>query len=294
MKEIVILSGKGGTGKTSIAAALAFLAGQDAVVADCDVDAANLHLLLRPDFAQTSEFFGGELAVIDQGRCSRCGICEQTCRFYAISSISGLHLVDPFSCEGCGYCEITCPDQAITMVKRKTGELFISTTRMSTPMVHARLDIGAENSGRLVALVKREANNLARASGKNFVIVDGSPGIGCPVISSLSGADFVLLVTEPTLSARHDLQRVHQLISRFRIKTGCIINKHDLNDDNTALIKEYLENEQIDHLADIEFSPIFQKALLEGKTIVEYQSPLASELFEIWDKIKKITTLKKE
>ncbi len=290
MKEIVILSGKGGTGKTSVAAALAVLAGKNAVVADCDVDAANMHLLLKPDFAQTQEFFGGELAVIHQDQCTSCGICEQTCRFNAINSNSGLYMVDPLNCEGCGYCEITCPEKAITMEKRRSGELYHSTNRIGGTMIHARLDIGAENSGRLVALVKQKANDLAKENEQDWVIVDGSPGIGCPVISSLSGANYVLLVTEPSLSAHHDLKRIHQLIKRFKIRSGCVINKYDLNQENTARIREFLADEHIDYLADIEFNPLFQQAMLEGKTIVEYPSKLTAILSEVWNKVKEINT----
>ena len=286
MNEIVVLSGKGGTGKTSITASLAVLAGNEAVIADCDVDAANMHLLLNPDFRTTIEFYSGELAVINQEQCTRCRKCEEACRFNAIVYIDKQMQVMPIDCEGCGYCEKVCPTRAITMLERKSGNVFISNIKAGSKMVHARLDVGAENSGKLVARVKNEAKSLAVAGNKSFIIIDGAPGIGCPVVSSLAGANYVLLVTEPTMSGLHDLQRVCAVINKFRIKAGCIINKWDLNEENSKEIKQFLHDEQIEHLADIQYDIRFTKAMTEGKTIVEIQSPIRELLDRIWNEIK--------
>ncbi len=286
MKEIVVLSGKGGTGKTSITAALAVLAGDKAIIADTDVDAANMHLLLQPDFGNETEFYSGVLAVIDQDICTHCGICMETCRFGAISVETGQVVVNKLDCEGCGYCARVCPEQAIAMHPRKSGHRFVSNTRNGNCMVHARLDIGAENSGKLVASVKKEARELALSKNKDYVLVDGSPGIGCPVVSSLAGANYVVLVTEPSLSGIHDLKRVHSLISRFRIKTGCIINKHDLNPELSEEVNRFLEEKGIDHLADLPFDLEFTRAMVNGRTVAEPDSPLRDLFEKIWKKIQ--------
>jgi len=294
MNEIVILSGKGGTGKTSITAILAMLAGSDAVIADCDVDAANMHLLLKPDFGKSHDFYSGELAVINQDQCTRCGICEEKCRFHAISSPGGQFQVNPLDCEGCGYCEKICPAPAITMQERFSGNLYISQTKAGSVMVHARLDIGAENSGKLVARVKNEAKSLAVAENKQWIIVDGSPGIGCPVISSLAGATYVILVTEPTMSGLHDLKRIYAVIKKFRIKAGCIINKFDLNVNKTNEIKRFLDEAEILHLADIPYDILFTQAMVEGKTIIEIQSPYKPLFQQIWSKLSEQLNHKKQ
>jgi len=284
--EIVVLSGKGGTGKTSITAALAVLAGTDAVIADCDVDAANMHLLLKPDFGEMFEFNSGKLAAINQDICTRCGKCFEVCRFHAISQDNNQYQINALDCEGCGYCEKVCPTQAITMQERRSGNVYISKTKAGSTMVHARLDIAAENSGKLVAKVKNDAKAIALAGNKHFIIVDGSPGIGCPVVSSLAGANYVILVTEPTMSGLHDLKRVYAVIKRFRIKAGCIINKCDLNNEKTSKIKSFLQDEQIGHLADIPYDSIFSDAMIEEKTIVEIESPLKHLVESIWEKVK--------
>jgi MinD superfamily P-loop ATPase len=290
MNEIVILSGKGGTGKTSITAALAVMAGKDAVIADCDVDAADMHLLLKPDFGKTIEFYSGELAVINQDLCTRCDKCADVCRFKAISYVEYQYQISAFDCEGCGYCEKICPIRAIAMQERKSGNVVISKTKFGSIMVHARLDNGAANSGKLVAKVKNEAHLIATGKNKHFILVDGSPGIGCPVVSSLSGANYVVLVTEPTLSGLHDLKRIYSVIKHFRIQAGCIINKFDINKELTLEITKFLHGEQIDHLADIPYSPYFSKAMVEGKAIVETESPLKQLLEEIWMSIKERIT----
>lgn len=294
MAEVVVLSGKGGTGKTSLVASLAFLAGNNAVIADCDVDAANLHLLLQPDFAGKFDFFGGELASINDELCIQCGKCADVCRFNAITFSGERYSVSHLDCEGCGYCEKICPTQAISMTDRLSGRLYISETRIKSRLVHARMEPGAENSGKMVARIKNEANEIAVSDHIPLVIVDGSPGIGCPVISSLSGANYVILVTEPSISGLSDLKRVFLLIQKFRIKTGCIINKFDLNPEVSTEIRDYLKEMGIDHLADIPYDAGFTKAMIEGKTIVETDSSLKTIILSVWELLKTEFNLKSE
>ena len=291
MKEIVVISGKGGTGKTSITASLAILGGNEVIVADCDVDAADMHLLMDPDFGKAVDFYSGELAFIDQEACISCGECLNVCRFDAISIENGKYVVDPLGCEGCGYCARICPVQAISNSEQNVGKWFLSDIRTGTSMVHARLSIGAENSGKLVARVKKEAKLLAEAQDKHIVLVDGSPGVGCPVVSSLSGASFTVLVTEPTVSGIHDLKRVYELVKKFGIKAGCIINKSDLNKNVSDDIKSFLAKEDIVLLAEIPYNEKFTMAMTNGKTVVEWDEELRILINESWEKIKKIVIL---
>ncbi|MCD6366862.1 MAG: ATP-binding protein [Bacteroidales bacterium] len=287
MKEIVVISGKGGTGKTSISASFAWLGRKDVVVADCDVDAADMHLLLKPDFAVSEDFYSGELAVIDEAACTNCGICKDICRFDAIPVVDGQHTIDAIACEGCAYCSHICPVDAITMEELNVGKWYASTTKIGNTLVHARLGIGQDNSGKLVAKVKNEAKRIAEEKKTPFVLVDGSPGIGCPVMSSVTGADFVVLVTEPTVSGLHDLERVYQVVKKFRIPAGCIINKYDLNLQKTREIKAFMEREGLYHLADLPYDESFTDAMTVGKTIVEYKpNKIADLLKEAWEKIK--------
>ncbi len=289
MKEIVVISGKGGTGKTSITASLGFLAKENAIVADCDVDAADLHLLYAPDFDNQEEFFSGFFAEIDSSKCINCGKCMEVCHFDAVSKDEKTHKIDSIKCEGCSYCFYVCPTSAIEMKDAKAGKTFVSNTRVGMPMVHAALDIGADNSGKLVAEVKNKAKKLAEKLEKEIVIVDGSPGVGCPVVSSLSGANFVVIVTEPTVSGLHDMKRVHDLIKRFKIKSGCIINKYDLNLDVSNEIEEYLNQEDIVLLAKLPYDKIFTQSMIEQKTVVESgNSKIADEIKSAWNKIKQI------
>jgi len=289
MKEIVVISGKGGTGKTSLTASFAYLGGKNVIVADCDVDAADMHLLLEPDFKDSENFFSGELAYIKQDECIRCGKCADVCRFDAIPIINNQYIVDPLSCEGCGYCARVCPTNAIINKNLNVGKWFISNIKTGSIMVHARLGIGADNSGKLVAKVKSEAKDIAEDEQKDYVIVDGSPGVGCPVVSSLSGASFVVLVTEPSVSGLHDLKRVYELVHKFKIKAGCIINKSDINNKVTAEIEEFLKKENIVHIASLPYNEDFTKAMTNGQTIVEYSNGRLKELITgSWSKIKQI------
>jgi len=287
MKEIVIISGKGGTGKTSITAAFAVLGKEKVVVADCDVDAADMHLLMKPDFAHSEEFFSGELAVINQEDCIQCRKCAEVCRFDAIPFMNNTYVVDELSCEGCGYCARVCPTDAIINIEQNVGHWYVSDIKTGSKMVHARLAIGADNSGKLVAQVKNEAKKIAEEGNYEYIIVDGSPGVGCPVISSLSGSNYVVLVTEPTVSGLHDLKRVYELVHKFSLNAGCIINKYDLNIDMTEQIKNFLNEEDINHLADIPYSNEFTKAITNGETIVEFEKGDLKMIIEnTWNKIK--------
>ena len=287
MKEIVVISGKGGTGKTSITASFACLGINDIVVADCDVDAADLHLLLQPNILEQSDFYSGFIANIAPEKCTQCGICKNICRFDAIKETANNFYVDELDCEGCGYCEKVCPTQAIQMKSNNVGQLYVSTTKHKQNMVHAKLGIAAENSGKLVAEVKKKAREIAEKEGKNIILVDGSPGIGCPVISSLSGAHYVVLVTEPSKSGFHDLQRVYELVKKFKIKAGCIINKFDINPEYTQTIKAYLIAENIELLNVVPYNESFTKAMIQGKCIVEYDDGKVKEIIkESFEKIK--------
>lgn len=288
MREIVIISGKGGTGKTSLTAALSYLAKNEAVIADCDVDAADMHLLLEPDRRYGEDFYSGVLAVIDQDKCIKCGKCKQICRFDAITkSDSSEFSVTPLDCEGCGYCSQICPRDAITMVPQNIGKWHESNTRIGATLVHAALDIGAENSGKLVAKVKMESRRIAEIEEKELIIVDGSPGIGCPVVSSLSGADYVLLVTEATTSGLHDLKRVLELVKHFKLEAGCVINKSDLNLDMSDKIKDFIKSQDVELLGEIPYNEAFSKAMIQGKTIVETDTKEIKQTIEnIWSKIR--------
>lgn len=286
MKEIVVISGKGGTGKTSITASFAMLGGNDVIVGDCDVDAADMHLLLEPDFATQEDFYSGQKAVINMKDCSLCGVCEDVCRFDAIKQNHSGFTVNTMNCEGCGYCSRVCPDDAIEMKEQLAGKTYISKIKTGSIMVHARLGIGAENSGKLVAKVKKEAVRIAKELNKEFVIIDGSPGIGCPVMSSLVGAHFVIIVTEPSISGFHDLKRVYELINKFNINTACIINKYDINLEYTKKIKNFLEKENILHLCNLPYDESFTKAMTLGKTIIEYDKGIIKSLIvKSWKKI---------
>jgi len=282
MKEVVILSGKGGTGKTIITGSFAALA-QSKVLADCDVDAADLYLLLSPSVKDKNEFWSGEVAFIDEEKCTQCGLCQDVCRFDAINDFK----VDPISCEGCGFCLHICPVEAIAMRENMAGHWFVSDTKYG-PLVHARLGIAQENSGKLVALVKQQAKQIAERDGLDYIISDGPPGIGCPVISSLSGANLALLVTEPTLSGIHDLERVLGVCHHFGIPALVCINKHDINEDNARQIERYCQNQGVEVAAKIPFDNAVTEAIVQGLPVVEYsQSRVTREIDSLWQHITK-------
>jgi MinD superfamily P-loop ATPase len=277
MKEVVILSGKGGTGKTSLVGSLAVLA-QNKVLADCDVDAADLHLLLSPSIKEENEFWSGQVALIDEGKCTQCGLCQDLCRFDAITDFK----VDPIACEGCGFCSQVCPVEAITMKESLSGHWFIADTRYG-PLVHARLGIAQENSGKLVALVRQHAKQIAERDGLDYIISDGPPGIGCPVISSLTGANLALLVTEPTLSGIHDLERVLGVCYHFGIPALVCINKYDLNEDNTRQIEHYCQNQAVNVVAKIPFDNAVTEAMVKGLPVVACApGKVSQEIESLW------------
>jgi len=282
MKELVVISGKGGTGKTSIVASFAGLA-KNAVFADCDVDAADLHLVLEPKIKHKSNFSGGKRAAIVAEKCSGCGKCQELCRFDAIH-LNGerkdvadkTFTVDPIACEGCKVCVEFCPVDAIEFNDSINGQWFISDTRFG-PMVHAKLGIAEENSGKLVTLIRKEAKRIAAEEEKKLIIVDGSPGIGCPVIASITGADLVLIITEPTLSGKHDLDRVADLAASFGIPTLLCVNKSDLNREITGQIAEEAGARGIKLAGKIRYDKAFTKAQIMKATVIEYTGGWVSE-----------------
>lgn len=283
MKEIVVLSGKGGTGKTSVTAALAGL-GPAKILADCDVDAADLHLILAPYILNRAAFIAGELAQIDPNLCTSCGLCRDSCRFEAIPE--NFHILAEH-CEGCGLCAFVCPEQAVTMNPRRCGEWYISQTRFGT-LVHAALDIGAENSGKLVTMVRRKSQERAEAEKVDLILTDGPPGIGCPAIASLTGADMALLVVEPTVTAIHDLKRVVELTRHFKIDTAVIINKADLHPELEQEIRSFCMASDLDVLGRLPYVDTFTLAQINGQSVLEFDSDGLGRLFQdIWERLEK-------
>ncbi len=288
MVEIVILSGKGGTGKTSLTAAFAHLA-KDAIVCDLDVDAPDLHLLLQPENKITTDFFSGHEAAIRQEDCEGCDKCIEMCRYGAIVENDGWPVVDPLKCEGCKVCVAFCPADAIDFVERHCGRWYSSTTRFG-PMIHAQLFAGEENSGRLVALLRQTAREISKQNGYRLILSDGPPGIGCPVISSLSGASLAVIVTEPTPSGRHDLERVIELCSHFSVPAGVILNKCDLNETESAAIENFCAENGLPLIGRLPHDPVITHAMINAQTITEYENgAFANRVVDIWNTITAMT-----
>lgn len=283
MMQLTVLSGKGGTGKTSITACLAVLAGE-AVVADCDVDAPDLHMLLHPEIFERQTFTGSKTAVIDKAKCVKCGACREQCRFDAITADLK---VDSSACEGCGACILACKTEAICLNEKISGSIYFSKIRTGF-MSHAMLFPGEANSGKLVTVVRQNAKVLAAKENIDLILIDGPPGIGCPVIASVSGVDAGLVVVEPTLSGIHDLKRVLELLLHFKVKPFVCINMYDINPENTEVINGFCRENNVEVLGKIPFDPQFTKAMVNGKTLIEYSSSSqsAEALKEVWMKIQ--------
>ncbi len=282
MKQIVVISGKGGTGKTVVTGSFAALA-KNKIMVDCDVDAADLHLLLHPTIKERHEFRSGQTSVIDKKLCKKCGKCVPVCRFGAIKDD---FTVERFSCEGCALCSYICPHGAIRMKENVAGEWFISDTRYG-PFVHAKLGIAEENSGKLVAKIRQIAKEIAEKQALDYVIIDGPPGIGCPVIASLSGVDCALIVTEPTLSGLHDAGRAMEVARHFNIPVKLVVNKYDLNPVMTEKIETFFRDRDVPVAGKIAFDKTVVEALVKGKTIVENASASVSEeVKNIWEGLR--------
>jgi MinD superfamily P-loop ATPase len=286
-RELVVISGKGGTGKTSVVAAFSALAG-GAVLADCDVDAADLHLVLRPELGQEHPFSGRHRAIIDPDACTACGRCAEVCRFAAVlGAADDEYAIDSIACEGCELCRRVCPTEAIRMEPVVNGAWMVSETRFG-PLVHARLGVAEDNSGKLVTLVRNEARRVAEERGLPLVIVDGSPGIGCPVISSLAGADLVLAVTEPTVAGRHDLDRVLQVVRQFRLPFAVCVNKADLNPELGEQIAVEATAAGAAFVASVVYDPAVTHAQVAGTDIIDYGGRAATEITRVWEAVSDV------
>jgi len=285
--ELVVISGKGGTGKTSVVASFAELA-HDVVVADCDVDAADLHLVLAPEILESHLFVSGHEAVIRQADCDSSGTCKAVCRFDAVMEIERPRgfVIDPLACEGCGVCVELCPSRAIDFPERTCGEWFLSTTRMG-PLVHARLGIAAENSGKLVSIVRNEARNAAAANGSSMILVDGPPGIGCPVIAAVTGAAGVLVVTEPTVSGAHDMERVLELAAHFQIPAAVCVNRWDINPEGAESIEARARNHGAAIVGRIRYDAVVTRAQVAGRAVVELGGGAADDIRTVWDHVQR-------
>ncbi|MGA7876957.1 MAG: 4Fe-4S binding protein [Desulfoferrobacter sp.] len=289
MREVVIISGKGGTGKTSLTGAFAHLA-NNKVICDLDVDAPDLHLLLSPSHQREEEFWSGYEARIDSDLCDRCGICASMCQFGAIHENDNGFMVDPLRCEGCKVCVAFCPAEAIEFPQKQCGHWYLSSTRFG-PMVHAQLFPGEENSGRLVMVLKQQARELAKARDIDLVLCDGAPGIGCPVISSLSGTHLAVAVTEPTPSGRHDLERVADLCKHFRVGFAVIINKYDLNPDETNRIEAFCRERGYPLVAHLPHDPVVTQAMVQTQVVTELpETDFSRELRRTWKRIEDLLT----
>ena len=287
MKQVVILSGKGGTGKTFVSASLACIA-ENAVFADCDVDAANLHLLLAPKVQETYDFSGGRIAEISAEACTGCGECVQRCRFDALSmdEEERVAVVDPVACEGCGVCGYVCPADAITYRTSDAGQWYVSTT-VYGPMIHAHLYAGEENSGKLVQQVRERAAREGKEHVSDWVLVDGPPGTGCPVMSSMTGIDFVVLVTEPTVAGAHDLKRMVDLAEHFSIPVGMIVNKSTINPEGVEELRVFADERKIRYLGEIPYDRKVVDSVADLKPYAcVFDDEISDRLREAWEKIR--------
>jgi len=288
MKQITIISGKGGTGKTTLVASFAALA-ENIVIADCDVDAPDLHLLLHPEIVKREDFKGSKVAAMDKTKCIECGRCKEACRFNAISGTKSGYAVNQARCEGCGVCVFVCEQEAIRLEERVSGYAFISKTKYGT-MAHAQLNIAEEASGKLVTVVRNNAQRVAEEEGSALILIDGSPGIGCPVIASLTGVDLALVITEPTMSGLHDLARILDVTRHFGIATVVCINKCDINEENSRKITEFCKKRRVTIVRNIPYDSVVTDAMVAGMSVVEFSDCAVSDAIkEIWASIKSTT-----
>ncbi len=286
MKQIVIVSGKGGTGKTFITSSLAVLI-DNKIIADCDVDAADLHLMLSPKMIEKHIFKSGKVAILKEELCVGCNKCIDVCRFDAISPSGRIVNIDPISCDGCSICSYVCPTKAIVMEEKTSGEWYISETPYG-PLVHAKLNIAEENSGKLVSEIRKKASELAESQKRDYIIIDGSPGIGCPVISSISGTDCAVVVTEPTMSGLHDARRIIETAKHFGVSPCIIINKYDLNVNMTNEIEEFCKSNNIPIIGRIPFDESIVKSIVKGVPVVKDSNNRISHILKnIWEELKK-------
>lgn len=286
INEIAVISGKGGTGKSSVTAAFATLGKNNVVLADCDVDAANLHIIMEPVIESSDIYVSGEKAVIDSEKCSICGVCQEYCRFNAISFTDGKYLIDHISCDGCKLCERVCPAKAISMEMSDMSRMHSGTFR-NGKMVYGRLEPGEENSGKLVAMVRNKCREIAAVNDIETILIDSPPGIGCAVISSISGVNYVLVVTEPSLSAKSDLDRTLELLENYDVKKGVVINKYDLSYEITDKVVDFCNSRGVELVGKIPFDPDVVEAMVNRKSIVEWNphSKVSKEIINIWEKI---------
>lgn len=287
MKELLVVSGKGGTGKTTIAAALAVLT-QDKVIADCDVDAADLWLVLHPASIRKDAFRGLDKAIVDRNKCIGCGLCFEVCRFDAVGFEGQIAVINRDSCEGCGVCFRCCPQKAIEMKENIAGHVMESQTKYGY-MVHAQLGVGEENSGRLVAEVRKRAREAAERLDARCVIIDGPPGIGCPVISAVTGVDMALVVTEPTVAGRHDLERILDLLSHFKVPVVVCVNKSDLDEGRSLEIAQYCASRCVEVVGEIPFDEDVPRTLAQGQALGTGQA--AREMRRVADRVHSLMAI---
>ncbi len=286
MKEIVVISGKGGTGKTFFTGCLAIYL-KNKVIVDCDVDAANLHLILKPKVKEEYEFWSGKIASIDEEKCTSCGSCKEVCKFSAIEEREGGFYIDHLSCEGCTICSYVCPSEAIILKDRLCGHYYISETEEG-PFVHARLGIAQENSGKLVTKLREIAKNIAKKEEKEYIVIDGPPGVGCPVMASITGVNLAVVVTEPTLSGLHDLERVLKICQHFKVPAKVIINKFDLNEKLASEIESKIPDLGGEFLGKIPFSQDIAESIRQGVPFLKFsKNSISQTILSICEKVRK-------
>ncbi len=284
LRQITIVSGKGGTGKTTLSSSFSYLAKQR-VMADCDVDAPNLHIILKPEIKEIHEYIGSKKAILDQSKCVKCGICKKVCRFDAIGFDDNKYFIKEYACEGCNACVMKCPGGALKLADSLSGEYYSSETPKG-PMTHALLQPGEDSSGGLIAEVRKESVRVAREKNIPIVIIDGAPGIGCPATSSITSTSYVVIVTEPTMSGLHDLKRIVKTVEHFRIPMGIAINKYDINESQTNEIEKYCADKSLEILGKIPYDSTVKTATEEAKSIMFYECPASHEIQKIWNKIE--------